>query len=445
MKRFSPHLTARSALLLLRDAPEHARILRAMLSVSLFVAITKLIGAAREVVIAATYGTSLIIDAYAFLMNLLSWPGAISSSVLMTVLVPHLVRQKLETPSEATLLQREILGTMIVVAGLVALVGGCSIYFFLSQGLTGLPRQTASLAVAMFLPMVLTMPIAIVAGFLAANVMAEHRQTNTLLEGVPAICILVLLLALPSRSPLQLAWATLTGFVVQLLLLMLAQPVGERLPRPLLSWRSPAWRGIIDGLGAVLLGQIVSSGASVVDQIMVAPLGFGANAKLGYANRIISLLCGLGATAIGRALLPVLSELNTSGPIPPRRVASRWMGAMFLAGVVMSIIVWGMAPWGIRFLFQRGAFTAADADGVAEAFRWGVPQLPFYFAGIVVVQVIASANDYRKFLYIGVINFIVKTTANFLLIPVLGIGGALLATSVMYAVACPALWLFSRK
>src|SRR5205807_10089043 len=138
----------------------------------------------------------------------------------------------------------------------------------------------------------------IIAPFLAANVMAQHRQTNTLLEGVPALCVFVLVLALPWRSPVQLAWATLVGCVVQLVLLMLVQPAGERLPRPVLSWRSPAWRGLMRGFGFLLPGQALASATSAVDQIMVASLGSGALASLGYANRLNSLLAGLGATAI---------------------------------------------------------------------------------------------------------------------------------------------------
>jgi putative peptidoglycan lipid II flippase len=262
---------------------------------------------------------------------------------------------------------------------------------------------------------------------------------------VPALCIFVLVLALPSRSPVQLAWATLAGCVVQLVLLVLVQPAGERLPRPVLSWRSPAWRGLTQGFGIVLLGCALDSATSIVDQIMVAPLGPGAIATLGYASRVISLLVGLGATAIARALLPTLSELGTLGHARARRVASRWMVALFLAGIAVGVAAWGLAPWGIKLLFQRGAFTAEDTASVVQAFRCGVLQLPFYFAAIVVVQLIASANDYRKFLYIGVINLVTKVTANFLLIPVFGIGGVLLATSVMYAVSFPTLWLFSRK
>jgi putative peptidoglycan lipid II flippase len=445
MRLSSPYLAARSALLLWRNASDHRRILHAMLSVSLFVTITKFIGAAKEMAVAAAYGTSVVVDAYGFLTSLLNWPSAILSSVTIMVFVPYLVRLKPHTADEAAAFKREFLGTTLLAGGVVALVAGCTMFSALSNGLTDLPPQTASLAKAMLLPMALAVPVGIIAPFLAANVMAQHRQTNTLLEGVPALCIFVLVLALPSRSPVQLAWATLAGFVVQLVLLMLVQPAGERLPRPVLSWRSPAWRGLTQGFGILLLGVAFDSATSVVDQIMVAPLGPGAIATLGYASRVISLLVGLGATAIARALLPTLSELGTLGHARARRVASRWVVALFLAGITLGTAAWAIAPWGIGLLFQRGAFTAEDTASVVQAFRCGVLQLPFYFAGIVVVQLIASANDYRKFLYIGVINLVTKVTANFLLIPVFGIGGVLLATSVMYAVSFPTLWLLSRK
>jgi putative peptidoglycan lipid II flippase len=445
MKRSSPYLAARSALLLWRNASDHRRILRAMLSVSLFVTITKFIGAAKEMAVAAAYGRSVVVDAYGFLTSLLNWPSAILSSVTIMVFVPYLVRLKPHTADETAAFKREFLGTTLLAGGVVALVAGCTMFSALSRGVTDLPPQTASLAKAMLLPMVLAVPVGIIAPFLAANVMAQHRQTNTLLEGVPALCIFVLVLALPSRSPVQLAWATLAGCVVQLVLLMLVQPAGERLPRPVLSWRSPAWRGLMQGFGILLLGVAFDSATSVVDQIMVAPLGPGAIATLGYASRVISLLVGLGATAIARALLPTLSELGTLAHARARRVASRWVVALFLAGITVGTAAWEIAPWGIRLLFQRGAFTAEDTASVVQAFRCGVPQLPFYFAGIVVVQLIASANDYRKFLYIGVINLVTKVTANFLLIPVFGIGGVLLATSAMYAVSFPTLWLLSRK
>jgi peptidoglycan biosynthesis protein MviN/MurJ (putative lipid II flippase) len=445
MKLSSPYLAARSALLFWRNAPHHGQILHAMLSVSLFVTITKFIGAAKEMAVAAAYGTSPVVDAYLYLTNLLNLPASILSGITITILVPYLVRLKPHAADEAIAFKREFLGSTLLAGFVIALVAGGTMFCALSWGITGLPPQTASLAKGMLLPVVLTVPFGIVAGFLAANVMAQHRQTNTLLEGVPALCIFVLLWAFQSHSSAQLAWATLAGVVVQLVLLLLVQPVGERLLLPILSWQSSAWHRLMRGFGILLVGQGLASVTLVVDQIMVAPLGPGAIATLGYASRLNSLLIGLGATAIARALLPVLSELDTSSYSSAQRVASRWMVALFLVGIAVGIAAWGIAPWGIRLLFQRGAFTAEDTAGVVQVFRWGVLQFPFYFAALVVVQLITISNDYSKFIYIGGINLAAKFAGNFFLIPVLGISGAQLATALMHAVSFLALWLFSRK
>jgi peptidoglycan biosynthesis protein MviN/MurJ (putative lipid II flippase) len=441
----SSFIAFKPALALWRSSSHHARILRAMLSVSLFVGMAKFVGAAKEVLIAATYGTGPAVDAYVFLMSFMNWPAGVSSSVMMTVLVPYLVHSKTQSPKDTGDLKREFVGSLLLVAIGTGLVGGVAAHFALLGGHTGLTPEVAALASTIVLPMTLVMPFGIMAGYFAANVMADHRQANTLLEGVPALCIIILLLLIPSQSPELLAWSTLVGALVHQALLLRAQPEGERLPRPSFSWRSPAWRGIMQGFGFVVLGQILCSAAAVADQIMVAPLGSGANATLGYANRLISLFCSLGATAIGRAILPVLSEMVGSDRAQARRVAFRWMPALFLAGAALAAAAWIAAPWGVALLYQRGAFTAEDTANVTEAFRLGTLRFPLYFAAIVLVQLLAGVRDYRKFFYMGAIDLVTKVTANFFLIPIFGIGGVQLADCAMYAVSLVTLLLFSRR
>ena len=415
-----------------------------MVFVLLFMVIGKVVGAAKEIAVAAAYGTGPIMDGYVFLFNLLSWPSTIFSNVCFITLIPFLLRIKRRSPQELALLRREILGTTLLFGCLIALVVGGALSFALSLGITGLPLRTAQLANMMLMPMLMGIPLSTMAGFLAANLMAHGKQANTLLEGVPALCILVVVVSISSRSPTQLAWATLAGFFLQVVLLFFAQPFGERAPRPLLTWRSPSWRDLSRGIGVVLAGVALPAFTEVVDQIMVAPLGAGANATLGYANRVISLLLGLGVTTIGRALLPTLSDVGSQHATRAQRIASSWAAALFLGGVMLGFVAWLFAPWGIKALFERGAFSPRDTADVVSVFRLGLFQLPFYFSGVVMAQLIASRRDYRKFLYIGIINLVTKITGNILLIPILGVDGAMVATSIMYAIACPTLWFFAR-
>jgi peptidoglycan biosynthesis protein MviN/MurJ (putative lipid II flippase) len=104
-------------------------------------------------------------------------------------------------------------------------------------------------------------------------------------------------------------------------------------------------------------------------------------------------------------------------------------------GIVGAVVAHLLAPWGVAVLFERGAFTADDTLAVARVFSFGLPQLPFYCAGLVLAALLAAAGNYWVIAGIGAVNLAVKVLANFLLIPVFGIAGITLATSITYAVS----------
>jgi peptidoglycan biosynthesis protein MviN/MurJ (putative lipid II flippase) len=108
---------------------------------------------------------------------------------------------------------------------------------------------------------------------------------------------------------------------------------------------------------------------------------------------------------------------------------------MLLAGALAALAGWLLAPWGVKLLFQRGAFTAQDTQMVAQVLRWGLLQLPFYFGVLVLVQLLASQNRYVIMAGIAVANFLLKAVLNYVLAPEMGTAGIMLATSVMYALS----------
>ena len=108
---------------------------------------------------------------------------------------------------------------------------------------------------------------------------------------------------------------------------------------------------------------------------------------------------------------------------------------MLLAGAVVTVVGWWLAPWMVSLLFERGAFTADDTLRVAEVMRWGLLQMPFYFGVLVLVQLLASQNRYRIMAGIAVANFMLKAVMNQVLAPTMGVNGIMLATSLMYALS----------
>jgi peptidoglycan biosynthesis protein MviN/MurJ (putative lipid II flippase) len=189
-------------------------------------------------------------------------------------------------------------------------------------------------------------------------------------------------------------------------------------------------------LGVFMIGQLIMSLGTPLDQYFVAGLGDGAIATLGYANRVLGLLVSMGAVAISRATLPVLSELLSAGDkLRARSIALKWSLVMLAIGSVMVVVAWLLAPMVVKLLFQRGAFSAASTVAVASLFRWGLVQIPFSFAVLVLVQLFASEGRFKAMAAIAVVLFVVKAIANVFLIRWFGITGVVLATGVMGATA----------
>src|SRR5215475_3724216 len=99
----------------LRNAhPDHQAIARGMAWVTLFVCLSKLAGAAKEMAIAYRYGVSVEVDAYLFVFNLVNWPVGVWFSVLTAVLVPLAARIRQGAAAELPRFRAELLGLTLL-------------------------------------------------------------------------------------------------------------------------------------------------------------------------------------------------------------------------------------------------------------------------------------------------------------------------------------------
>src|SRR5690606_21427272 len=180
---------------------------------------------------------------------------------------------------------------------------------------------------------------------------------------------------------LPLLWGTLLGYAVQAVLQDLLARRPERVPvRPRLSRHARPSSSLAAAAGITLVGQLVMRVVGHIAEYTAAGLGAKANATLGYAARLLSLMIGLGAASVGRAALPVLADIQARGDAAhARAMALKWSFALLAIGAAAVLAGWWLAPWLVSLLFERGAFTAQDTVAVAHVLRWGMLQLPFYF------------------------------------------------------------------
>ncbi|CCN21651.1 putative membrane protein [Bordetella bronchiseptica 1289] len=416
--------------------PDHQRIFKGAFRVAVFLILGKAAGAIKEMAVAYRYGVSDAVDAYQFTMTMATWLPVTIVGALSVVLIPVLVRLRRAGGHERDRFVRELQGWSLAAGLALALLTWMAwphVLDWLGGGLSGtVDGMTHELLLA-FAPVT---ALLLMAGISAARLRSHERHVNTLLDSVPAVTTLAwVMLAASADSVGPLLWGTLVGYAIQAAWLawLAARADGGFWGWPAFTLRSPHWPELAAAAGVMLVGQVAMSFVGPLDQYAAANLGSNANATLGYASRLLSLVLGIGAVSVGRAALPVLADVQSRGDgARARAMALKWSALMVGAGAAAVVVGWLLAPWGVALLFERGAFTAENTQAVAQVLRWGLLQLPFYFGVLILVQLLASQNRYRIMALIAVANFLLKAVLNTVLAPRMGTAGIMLATSLMY-------------
>lgn len=424
----------------------HRRIVLGFLWVGLFVLTGRLAGAAKEMAIAWRYGVSETVDAYLFVYNLVSLPVSIFFSVLTVVLLPLLAKAKIVNSADLARFRGELLGLTL----LIGFILGCLTYFGLPLLMTaswaGLNGALLQQALTMASPLCLLLPVGLVVSLFSSLHMADGYHRNTLLEALPSVVMLAALLMPPNSVPEPLIWGSIIGVALQMAGLVWTLHINGQLNYPVLGFQSNVWKGFGYSFGIMAIGQALMGLIGTVDQFFAAQLGTGAISILGYANRIISLIVSIGAIAISRAILPIFSKMEGEGHYSELLALARhWVKLMFILGTGVIILSWVCAPWIIKLILERGAFTVSNTHEVTDAFRYGLIQIPFYFSSMVLTSLLASQQKYLALSVIGAFNLLIKIFLNIILFPYLKIDGLIASTALMYVFSFSILVVFINE
>lgn len=409
---------------------DNMRVVRGLVSVGVFLFIGKIFGAVKEVAIANRFGISEVVDAYTISFGFVTLIPAIWLTVINAVYIP--AWHKLH-PDKKGLFNGQLLGLTLICGTILTAALALGLPPLLPMIFTETSETGLRLMVQMCIGLAPVAILSLVVVQLSAQLLAEERHVNTLSDAIPAITLVVALLLWPSTSSEAPPFVIgiLSGLLLQVLILAWICRKSEIQFKPKFTGNMDAWTILRDGLSIMFVSQALASLVDPIGLYFASTLGEGNIATLGYASKIIALFLGLGATAVGRAVLPVFSN-TTKSPEQKKLLALHWFKILFAVGALACTVIYFAATMIVELLLERGAFTAENTHSVAEAIRFGVFQLPFFFSSVVLAQYFASCGQYKVMLVSSCIALGTKLIFCFLLVPSYKLPGLMLTTALMF-------------
>jgi putative peptidoglycan lipid II flippase len=370
--------------------------LRGVLTVGGWTMLSRILGFARDMLIAAMLGAGPVADAFFVALKLPNlFRRLFGEGAFNVAFVPAFTGMlAAEGPEAARRFAREAFAVMSFWLGGLTIAGE----IFMPQMMTvlapGFADDPAKFALAVTLSRI-TFPYllliclaALVAGVLNGMERFTAASASYVLFNVVSMAFMIGLTPYVPTAGHALAWGVTASGVAQLGLLMLASEragMGLRLPRPRLT---PQMRILLRRMAPGLVGAGVTQLNLAVDVIIASLLPAGTVSVLYYADRVNQLPLGVIGTAIGTALLPTLSRQVRSGEgaaaIATMNRAMEFALALTLPAAVALIVSAFPIVW---TLFGRGAFSAEDAVFSGQSLAAYAVGLPAFVA----VKVLAPA------------------------------------------------------
>lgn len=396
-------------------------LLKSLAAVSTMTMFSRLLGFARDAIIARVFGAGMATDAFfvAFkLPNLLR--RIFAEGAFSQAFVPILAEYKSQQGEQATrTFIAYVSGLLTLVLAIVTVFGMLAapwVIYTTAPGFVDTPDKFAltSVLLRITFPYILLISIASLVGAILNtwNRFSIPAFAPTLLN---VSMIGFALFAAPYFHPpvLALAWAVVVGGVLQLgYQLPYLRKIGM-LVLPRLALRDAGvWR-VIRQMWPAILGVSVSQISLIINTIFASFLVSGSVSWMYYADRLMEFPSGVLGVALGTILLPSLAKSFSSGNQDEYSRLMDWgLRLCFLLALPSAIALSILAKPLTVALFQYGKFSAFDAAMTQRA----LVAYSVGLMGLILVKVLApgfySRQDIKTPVKIAIITLIMTQVMN---------------------------------
>ncbi|MGG7448929.1 murein biosynthesis integral membrane protein MurJ [Kosakonia oryzendophytica] len=376
-------------------------LLKSLAAVSSMTMFSRVLGFARDAIVARVFGAGMATDAFfvAFkLPNLLR--RIFAEGAFSQAFVPILAEYKSKQGDDATRVFVAYVSGLLTLALAVVTVAGMLaapwVILVTAPGFADTADKFAltSQLLRITFPYILLISLASLAGAILNtwNRFSVPAFAPTFLN---ISMIGFALFGAPYFHPpvLALAWAVTAGGVLQLLYQLPHLKKIGMLVLPRISFQDAGAMRVIKQMGPAILGVSVSQISLIINTIFASFLVSGSVSWMYYADRLMEFPSGVLGVALGTILLPSLSKSFASGNHDEYCRLMDWgLRLCFLLALPSAVALGILAKPLTVSLFQYGKFTAFDASMTQRALiAYSVGLM-----GLIVVKVLAPGFYSRQ-------------------------------------------------
>ena len=420
----------------LHTGTTHRRIFGTVVTIGALTLIVQFVGVAKELLVAARFGTGDALDAFLMAMVIPTFIVNVVGGSFQSALTPIFVRARdQEGDRAAQELFSSVTGYcatfLLLIILFIAFLGRLILPLLAS----GFHPEKLALTQTIFywlLPMIAFQGMIVI-----WSAVLNAKGRFALAAIAPVLLPLITMIALISvgyrLGVYSLVVGTIAGFIVQAIVIGFGlRSQGLRL-RPRWEKNNPQVRAMMRQYVHIVAGAVLMSGAALVDQAMAATLRAGSISALSYGSRFVTTGLGLTAGSIGTAAFPYFSK-----QVAGRDWVTLWQTLrgylrwIFAITVPISLLIFVFSGQIVQLLYERGAFLPEDTYLVARVQSFLIFQIPFYIGGILVVRVISSLQANQILMWASGLNLLLKVAMNYLFMQWMGVAGIALSTSLMF-------------
>lgn len=382
-------------------------LIKSIATVASGTALSRIVGFVRDVLIARFLGASMMADAFFVALRFPNLFRSLFAEGTLNVAFVPLLSGQIQTKGEqkARVFARNVFSFLFYVLLIFTIVMEFfmpDMMFILAPGfeeIDGKLALTTALSRITFPFLIFVSLVSLLAGMLNAVGKfwaAAFTPTILNLTMIASLFLIEPFLKTPYAPAYALSIGILLAGIIEFIFLYYhikkaGLLIGLINPIKALFHMSKEVKVLLKKMAPGVLGSGVYQINLFFDTFLVSFVGAGAISWLNYAHHLFQLPVGIIGTAVGTALLPVLSkhiklndiksaneQLNRSLEISIAMSVSSMLGLMLLAEPI------------VRILFERGIFTSTDSINTAYAllvFAIGLPAYmltktlsPFFFA-----------------------------------------------------------------